>query len=309
MQTDAVLLCAPRALALSPVGLRPPAPGEVSVAVRHSGVSTGTERLLWEGRMPAFPGLGYPLVPGYEAVGEVVEAPRGASLRPGDRVFVPGAACFEDARGLFGASAALLHVPEARALRTEICGPEATLLALAATARHALAGPGPLPTLVVGHGTLGRLVARMIVAGGGACTVREANPARRGGAQGYDVVAPEDDASGPHACILDASGDAGAIDGLIGRLSRGGELILAGFYAQPISFAFPPAFVREARLRVAAEFAPRDLLAARALVEEGALSLAGLVTHQAPAREAPAAYATAFGDPDCLKMILDWSTP
>ena len=307
MHTEAILLSAPRCIAVEDVALRSPAQGEAVVAVRHSGVSTGTERLLWEGRMPSFPGMGYPLVPGYEAVGEVVE-PAGA-LRTGDRVFVPGAACYEEARGLFGASAARLHVPPARAVRTEIDGPEATLLALAATARHALVGQGPLPSLVVGHGTLGRLVARMIVAAGGEPVVREADPARREGAQGYEVVAPEDDASGPHVCILDASGDPGVIDTLVGKLARGGELVLAGFYAERLSFAFPPAFMREARLRIAAEFAPADLLAARSLVEEGALSLAGLVTHRAPAREAAAAYATAFGDPACLKMTLDWSAP
>ena len=305
--TDAVLLSAPRALALAEVALTPPAAGEAVVAVRHSGVSTGTERLLWEGRMPAFPGMGYPLVPGYEAVGEVVE-PAGA-LRSGDRVFVPGAACYEGARGLFGASAARIHVPEARAVRTEIDGPEATLLALAATARHALAGPGPLPTLVVGHGTLGRLVARMIVAAGGEPTVWEPNPARREGSHSYAVMDPEEDEGRGHARILDASGDAGVIDALIGRLAKGGELVLAGFYAERVSFAFPPAFMREARLRVAAEFDPADLLAARSLVEDGALSLAGLVTHRAPASDAAAAYATAFGDPACLKMILDWSAP
>ena len=307
MQTEAVVLSAPHDLGLAPVALADPAEGEVTVAIRHSGVSAGTERLLWEGRMPAFPGLGYPLVPGYEAVGEVVAAPRGAALRPGARVFVPGASCFLDARGLFGASAARIHVPEARALRTEIEGPDATLLALAATARHALHGPGALPTLVVGHGTLGRLAARMIVAAGGEPVVWEADPARRGGARGYAVLAPEDDASGPHERVLDASGDPAVIDAAMPRLARGGEIVLAGFYAAPVSFAFPPAFMREARLRVAAEFTPADLLAARALVEEGALSLDGLVTHRAPAREAPAAYRTAFGDPACLKMVLDWS--
>ena len=306
MHTDAVLLSAPRTLAIESLALLPEA-GDVTVAVRHSGVSTGTERLLWEGRMPAFPGMGYPLVPGYEAVGEVVEASPGSGLRPGARVFVPGASCFADARGLFGASASHLRLPASRAVPVAVEGPEATLLALAATARRALAGPGPLPTLVTGHGTLGRLAARMILAAGGEPVVWEAAPTRRSGAEGYAVVAPEDDASGPHQRILDCTGDPGVLDALLPRLARGGEIVLAGFYAEPVRFAFPPAFLREARLRVSAEFAPADLLAARALVEEGAVSLAGLVTHRAPAREAPAAYATAFGDPECLKMVLDWS--
>ena len=42
------------------------------------------------------------------------------------------------------------------------------------------------------------------------------------------------------------------------------------------------------------------------LIEEGALSLGGLITHTADATDATQAYATAFGDPACLKMILDW---
>lgn len=57
--------------------------------------------------MPPFPGMGYPLVPGYEAAGEVVEAGPDSGLRPGERVFVPGANCFMPTeaaklRGLFG---------------------------------------------------------------------------------------------------------------------------------------------------------------------------------------------------------------
>jgi 2-desacetyl-2-hydroxyethyl bacteriochlorophyllide A dehydrogenase len=41
--------------------------------------------------MPTFPGMGYPLVPGYESVGRVVAAGPKARLRVGERVFVPGA--------------------------------------------------------------------------------------------------------------------------------------------------------------------------------------------------------------------------
>ena len=60
------------------------------------------------------------------------------------------------------------------------------------------------------------------------------------------------------------------------------------------------------RFRIAAEWARDDLIATRSLVESGALSLAGLITHQATATDAPSAYRTAFDDPACLKMILNW---
>ena len=38
----------------------------------------------------------------------------------------------------------------------------------------------------------------------------------------------------------------------------------------------------------------------------GALSLDGLITHTLPVARAQQAYETAFGDPRCLKMMIDW---
>ncbi len=69
--------------------------------------------------------------------------------------------------------------------------------------------------------------------------------------------------------------------------------MLAGFYDRPLSFAFPPAFMREARLRVAAEWREPDLAAVRMLIEDGALSLDGLITHRETALNASSAYPTA----------------
>ena len=82
--------------------------------------------------------------------------------------------------------------------------------------------------------------------------------------------------------------------------------MLAGFYVEPLSFAFAPAFMREARIRIAAEWKRPDLLAVNELVHTSRLSLDGLITHHQVPAQAHAAYATAFGDDLCLKMILDW---
>jgi NADPH:quinone reductase-like Zn-dependent oxidoreductase len=84
----------------------------VVVDVEWSGISTGTERLLWSGRMPPFPGMGYPLVPGYESVGRIAMAGEHSGARVGERVFVPGARCFGEIRGLFGGAAAFLEAEE-----------------------------------------------------------------------------------------------------------------------------------------------------------------------------------------------------
>ena len=106
--------------------------------------------------------------------------------------------------------------------------------------------------------------------------------------------------------ICDVSGDASLLDTLIGRLAPGGEIVLAGFYSDPLTFTFPPAFMREAKIRVAAEWQPTDLAAVKSLIDSGALSLDGLITHREDAVRAADAYRTAFGDPTCLKMVLDW---
>ncbi|HRI51814.1 MAG TPA: chlorophyll synthesis pathway protein BchC [Pseudomonadota bacterium] len=310
MDALAVVIHAPEQLEVRRLALTPPGTGQVVVEVEWSGISTGTERLLWSGRMPPFPGLGYPLVPGYESVGRIVQAEPTAAFGIGDRVFVPGASCFGEVRGLFGGAASHLVVPAARVVPlADHLAEQGVLLALAATAQHALVGGDGRPAeLIVGHGVLGRLLARLSVSAGGAPVVWENNPARATGALGYKVIDPRDDLRHDYSSIYDVSGDATLLEQLLSRLARGGEIVLAGFYSEPLSLPFPLAFLKEARLRVAAEWQRRDLEAVNAQIAAGRLLLDGLITHCQPFSQAAQAYATAFTDPSCLKMLLDWRT-
>jgi 3-hydroxyethyl bacteriochlorophyllide a dehydrogenase len=308
MDTVAVVLEQPGKLALRTVTLQESTASDIVVDAVWTGISSGTERLLWAGRMPDFPGMGYPLVPGYETVGRVSRG--GHGFAEGDLVFVPGANCYDGLRGLFGGAAARLVVPAQRAVPLDgIADDSGILIALAATAYHAVAASDArLPQLIVGHGILGRLIARITMAlGGDAPIVWEKQESRRDGATGYAVIAPEMDHRRDYDTICDASGAAGLLDTLIPRLAKRGEITLAGFYEEPLSFVFPPAFMREARIRIAAEFTKPDIESVRSLVTAGRLSLAGLITHRAGAASAEAAYAQAFTDPSCIKMALDWS--
>nr|MDH4439596.1 chlorophyll synthesis pathway protein BchC [Rhizobium sp.] len=186
------------------------------------------------------------------------------------------------------------------------------LLALAATAHHAVRRTTRPVSLVIGHGVLGRLIARIIIAiGNPAPTVWETAQPRRQGAQGYAVIDPTSDdgsalAPPTNAAVIDASGNTAIVDRAISTLQKGGELVLAGFYPGRVSFDFAPAFMREATLAIAAEFTAQDVEAVLALIAAGSLSLNGLITHHAAPADAETAYRTAFEDPDCLKMIIDW---
>jgi len=314
MNSTAVVFDNPRHLSLQSLALPALQSGQVEVAVQYSGISTGTERMLWDGSMPAFPGMGYPLVPGYETVGQVVKAPAGAQLKEGQTVFVPGANCFSGVKSLFGGAASRLVVSDQKVLPIRASlGSDAVLLALAATAYHAVSGGGKQapfspPDLIVGHGVMGRLLARLTVAAGFAPpTVWETQAERVQGAEGYPVIHPRDDTHTGYQAIYDVSGDASLLDQLIQRIRPGGEIVLAGFYKHNLQFAYAPAFMREARIRIAAEWKRPDLLAVNELVNNGRLSLQGLVTHTQKSHTATEAYETAFGDVSCLKMVLDWS--
>ncbi|MBK1648992.1 chlorophyll synthesis pathway protein BchC [Rhabdochromatium marinum] len=311
MNTLAVVLEQPEQLAVRRLDLTPPSPADCVVRIHWSGISTGTERLLWSGQMPPFPGLSYPLVPGYESVGEILSAGAESGRQVGERVFVPGARCYGEVAGLFGGASSRVVVPGQRLMTLPETlaaddGEQGVLMALAATAYHVSGDHSPQPDLIIGHGVLGRLLARIAVAQGGSPVVWERNADRFVGADGYQVIDPASDERRDYGCICDVSGDSKLLDILIARLAPGGEIVLAGFYEAPLSFDFPPAFMRQLRLRVAAEFKEPDLLAVKALLESGRLSFDGLITHRLPAEQAAEAYVTAFSDPSCLKMILDW---
>jgi 3-hydroxyethyl bacteriochlorophyllide a dehydrogenase len=322
MKAQAIVFEAPRTLSVQTLELKSLEPGDIEVEVTSSGISTGTERLLWDGTMPPFPGLGYPLVPGYETVGRIVKAPdpavaaaqpAAAQLAVGDHVFIPGSYSFEGVRNLFGGAGSRLIVPRERAVRVAPdLGPRAVLLALAATCHHTISlgglrAPMTPPELIVGHGVMGRLLARITLAlGHPAPVVWETQAVRRAGATEYPVVHPEEDSRRDYKAIYDVSGDSTLLNALIGRLAPGGEVVLAGFYKQDLSFAFAPAFMREAQIRVAAQWKKNDLQAVTELASAGALSLDGLITHTQPVSRAAEAYETAFGDPQCLKMMIDW---
>jgi 3-hydroxyethyl bacteriochlorophyllide a dehydrogenase len=317
LTASAVVFDAPGELSIRSVDLMEPSEDDLIVDVCASAISTGTERLLWQGEMPPFPGMGYPLVPGYEAIGVVRKAGAATTYTAGQRVFVPGARCHQDVSSLFGAASSTIVVNAERAFAvSDALGDNALLLALAATAHHALhINPeSPFsPELIIGHGVLGRLMARICMAlGYPAPTVWETNPARRSTAEPYKVIDPNTDPRKDYCCCVDVSGDATILDQLIARLPlrsaapQTPQIVLAGFYKQSLSFNFAPAFMREVGLQVAAEWLPSDLQTVHDLASSGRLSLEGLITHWAPSHDAKSAYETAFHDADCLKMAIDW---
>ena len=183
MNTLAVVLEEPERLVLRRLDLSPPGDEDVVVDIEWSGISTGTERLLWSGRMPPFPGMGYPLVPGYESVGRVsavgaVES--GARWRA--RVRAGRALLRRRARTVRRRRRRRRRPRRARRAHRRATG-RAGRAARAGGDRVSCARRGRRhqPDLIVGHGVLGRLLARLaVLAGGAPPVVWERNPRARG---------------------------------------------------------------------------------------------------------------------------------
>jgi 2-desacetyl-2-hydroxyethyl bacteriochlorophyllide A dehydrogenase len=213
---------APRRGELRTQPLPAPGPGEVRVETLWSGISRGTEALVWSGRVPEsqhaamrapfqegdFP---FPVKYGYAAVGRVVDGPevlRGRCafcLHPHQDAFV---------------------VPADRvvALPEELPPERAVLAANMETAVNALWDAGPRigdRIVVIGAGTVGCLVARL-AAGipGTEVTLVDIDPERRGiaVALGCRFAAPAD-APGDADLVIHASGHP---DGLTTALGLAG---------------------------------------------------------------------------------------
>jgi 3-hydroxyethyl bacteriochlorophyllide a dehydrogenase len=141
VKATAVLIQQPKQIEIAQLPIDGLTDGDIAVEIIYSGISTGTEKLLWSGKMPNFPGMGYPLVPGYESVGRIIETTKSTNYSIGDTVFVPGAKCFGDIKGLFGGASSHVVLPQNRVtpLQEEM-GSYGVLLALAATAYHVTQG-------------------------------------------------------------------------------------------------------------------------------------------------------------------------
>ncbi len=299
------------------VTLREPAADEVVVDTRFSSISAGTERLLFDGKLPPIPHLRYPLVPGYEAVGVVIHVGRDVhDVAPGDEVFVGGSMCFTDVAAAFGGQASRLIKKAAQVIPLHgIPLAHAPLLALAATSLHGVRRVGDLRGKrvgVVGMGAIGQFAARFIAALEPAALFEvDTNSARLGHVAGATSVDASrqtlaEAAGAPLDCVIEATGKSELIASCAKALKVGGSIALLSYY-DVLTTPFVDLFTREATLYVAREWAHVDLLDARDLIASGRVPVADLAGHAFPIARYEAAYETAFDDPSTLKVILQWA--
>src|SRR6202046_4182240 len=311
----ALIHTAPRCVEIRELPAPRPAAGEVLVRTLCSGISGGTERLVYRGDVPAELALddtigalggtfSYPFAYGYACVGEVTES--------GRTVFV-----FHPHQDVFAARADdLIPVPA-------IDPASATLFPLVETALQGTldAGTGYRAEFIVrGAGVLGLLPSLLLQRSGWRPLLAEPQAWRRSLASslGVTAAAPEELAEEKVPLVIDASGKPDARATALNMLAHEGTLLIASWFGtKPVVLPLGGAFHRRrlvirstqvstvpARLSGTWTRARRRRETAELLAE---LPLAQLCTHVFAFGDAAEAFrAVDEGIPGLMHAVLDY---
>lgn len=275
--------------------------------------------MLLDGRMP-HPALSFPVVPGYETVGQVIQVGKKVPQDLlGQWVYVGGARCFKGVNPAWGGQSQYITAEADRIVTLNGVPPDiGVILALSATALHGVNVAQVRRNdrvLVLGQGIVGQLAARLARRAGAAqVSVADRVAVRLAASEADRVIDVSKDSleeamEGERVdLIIEATGSMAALTGALPLLADHGRVLLLGYY-EHIDVPYAPMFMREAQLLVAREWVhgpDGDLPRTRDLLANGELNVNGLLTHRVPLDRIQAAYRLALEDPSCLKVVVEW---
>jgi 2-desacetyl-2-hydroxyethyl bacteriochlorophyllide A dehydrogenase len=288
-----------------------PGPGEVLLRVRRIGLC-GTDMHIFRGTQPF---LQYPRVMGHELSGEIVTAPEGSGLAPGDQVYVmPYLSCGEcvacrkgktncctriQVLGVHrdGGMAEYLALPARFVFKTDgISLDEAAMLEFLAIGAHAVrrgaVGPGQR-VLVVGGGPIGLAVTLFARLEGGQVTVLDTREDRLEFSRDvlkapFTVRAGEGDKEAMAALtegefydvVFDATGNVKAMERGLEFVAHGGTYVLVSIVLDRISFADPEFHKRETSLLGSRNATADDFRTVLAAMKAGLVPTGLMNTHR-----------------------------
>ena len=319
MKAKAIVFSGVRQIELSEVTLKPLSSTDVLVETWWSSISTGTEKMAWNGLIPSWPFI-FPFIPGYETVGKIIQAGDHVNQSLiGKFAYVAGSFGYEGVNAAFGGASEYIVCPvEAITVLDNMENPQSGIaLPLAATALHIvdLAEVQNKKVLVLGQGAVGILAAELAqLMGAKLVAVTEPNKNRlRLSTADLKVNPDTEDVAAALAghefdILIDSTGIMSAIDTGLRFLKFQGTVIFGGYY-QRINIDYSQAFQKELSFIAAKQWAKGDLERVRELIAQHKLNAERIFTHQHAVDEhITDAYKKAFTDPDCMKMILLWKT-
>ena len=317
MQAKAIVFTGVRQLEVKNVTLKPVSSTDVLIETYWSSISTGTEKMAFEGLIPSPPFI-FPFIPGYETVGKIVRV--GAHVNEnliGKYAYIAGSFGYEDVNAAFGGASQLVVCPvESITVLDGIADPKCGIaLPLGATALHFmdLGEVTGKKVLVLGQGAVGILavqLAKHMRAQLVAATEPHQNRLNYSSAD-LKVNPSTQDVSAALAgnefdIMIDSTGVMSAIETGLRFLKFHGKVVFGGYY-QRMNIDYSQAFEKELSFIAARQWAKGDLLRVKELIREGKLQAKKIFTHSHSVETNLAeAYNQAFNNPDCLKMVLNW---
>ncbi len=339
MNSKAIVFVRPESLELADVPLPAPASSDLFVETLVSGVSVGTERWAWLGKRPE---IKFPNVPGYMAVGRVLEAGSDATARgyrKGDLVYYFASKL----AGKFdGASWMASHLSHAvvdvcngvefnrDALDVHRCervpagaDPRAVILAgLGGVAMRGIemAGvPAGVKVLVAGLGVIGQFAAQICRLKGAqvAVTDRVASRLKIAADNGADWVidaASEDLATRSreiapqgYDIIIDTTSSAAVVNSLFPLLRMRGKFVFQGWYPPPTPLNLDALHQRLPTCYSPCAHSGTAVKAVLQWIADGHLKTGNLITHAARPEQAAEIYKMiGAGSDNFLGVLFDW---
>lgn len=330
MKAKAIVFPEPNRVDFAEFDLPSPGPGQILTRTLYTGVSTGTElRVLRGGEEGAV----FPLVPGYENVGEIVAVGAGVSLAVGTRVFVTSFAETGPFHRVWGAQTAyVLGDASGAFVFPEGVDPIDALYAkTGAIALHGIKRgrvTSADTVAVVGQGLIGLLAAQAAKAMGAKVIAVDILPVRLEAARkaGIDYVidagrenteeAVKHLSGGGVDVAVDATGVAATVDGTI-RLLRlkpwqppyppSGRAVILGSYTEPVSLHYHPTiFDLEPDIFASRDSTPDDIRETLGLIAEGKIRPRVIQAKVVPYTEAPRAYHD-LAQKAVARAVFDWT--
>ncbi len=317
MKAKAIVFSGVRQIELAEVTLKPVSSTDVLVETWWSSISTGTEKMAYNGLIPSPPFI-FPFIPGYETVGKIIEVGDHVNQSLiGKFAYVAGSFGYEGVNAAFGGASEYIVCPvESITVLDGIENPQCGIaLPLGATALHIvdLAEVENKKVLILGQGAVGILCAELAkLMGAKLVAVTEPNPNRLNCSSADLKVNPETEdvaaalAGHEFDVLIDSTGIMSAIDTGLRFLKFHGVVVFGGYY-QRMNIDYSQAFQKELSFIAAKQWAKGDLERVKELIGKRQLHAGKIFTHHHQVEESiTEAYLQAFSDPDCLKMILFW---
>jgi 2-desacetyl-2-hydroxyethyl bacteriochlorophyllide A dehydrogenase len=303
------------------------AEGEVLLRIRRVGIC-GTDMHIVRGTQPY---LSYPRVMGHELAAEVVEAPGGSALKPGDRVFVmPYLACKKCSACLVGKTnccrnlqvlgvhrdgglAEYLTVPSEFALKADgLTLDQIAMVEFLSIGAHAVERGNPKPkqrVLVVGAGPIGIAVLLFAKMRDAQVFVLDTRTDRLDFCRnelGVEVAVLADDQAGNKLSeltagdmfdvVFDATGNRLAMQAGFSYVANGGSYVLVSIVNGDITFSDPEFHRRETTLLGSRNATVADVERVMNAIRTGRVPTAKLNTHRAAFADIP-------------KIFSEWMDP